>query len=258
MYLPRLLFIVFLWIHHGSLLAFEVELTQTSPQISPNFSTILHKDEALFVRIQYQSEQPLRFQARGLLNDIQNEKNVRYNPSPVYAQGKGEAIAWLAYDGPTSINKIRVNIYNQQWQQIGSQDLNLSANWTNRIASTPTPIADWAQTLNNIQQNSVSTAAMNTESSFLFGFLMQIMFLMTPGYLILQIYTLCKYEDNWRKAARIPLFVMIPLGIYTIFALIAGSNLWPLMLIFISPFSFIYLLGVVILKYLRRNEAYFS
>lgn len=257
MHLSRLLFIIFLWIYHGSLLAFEVKLTQTSPQTSPSFSTILHKDEALFVRIQYQSEQPLRFQARGLLNGIENEKNVRYNPSPVYAQGQGDAIAWIAYDSPTSINKIRVNIYNQQWQQIGSQDLNLSINWTNHTASTPTPIADWAQTLNNIQQNSVSTAAMNTESSFFFGFLMQMMFLMTPGYLILQIYTLRKYEGNWKKAVRIPLFVMIPLGVYTIFALMAGSNLWPLMLIFISPFSFIYLLGVIILRNLRR-EARFS
>jgi hypothetical protein len=41
---------------------------------------------------------------------------------------------------------------------------------------------------------------------------------------------------------------MIPLLLYTLAALAAGSNLWPLMLIFLTPLAFLYLLAVIILK----------
>ena len=34
---------------------------------------------------------------------------------------------------------------------------------------------------------------------------------------------------------------MVPLLAHTVFAFVSGSNLWPLMLIFVSPAAFIYL-----------------
>ncbi|MDZ7669842.1 MAG: hypothetical protein U5Q16_10610 [Gammaproteobacteria bacterium] len=38
--------------------------------------------------------------------------------------------------------------------------------------------------------------------------------------------------------------MLVPLTGYTIFALLAGSNLWPLMLLFLTPLAFLYLAGV--------------
>jgi hypothetical protein len=48
-----------------------------------------------------------------------------------------------------------------------------------------------------------------------------------------------------------PLVLMVPLAAYTLFAVFAGSNLWPLMLLFLTPLAFSYLAGVTLLKVAR-------
>jgi hypothetical protein len=75
-----------------------------------------------------------------------------------------------------------------------------------------------------------------------------------PGYFVLQIYVWRKWQGKWRKAALLPLIVMLPLLIYTVFALMMGSNLWPLMLIFITPILFLYLCVVALFKHLSENQ----
>lgn len=62
-----------------------------------------------------------------------------------------------------------------------------------------------------------------------------------PGYWVLQILLAKSYDGGWRLAVLMPLIVMVPLLAYTVFAFVSGSNLWPLMLIFVSPAAFIYL-----------------
>ena len=59
-----------------------------------------------------------------------------------------------------------------------------------------------------------------------------------PGYWVLQ-YVLAKnYDGGWRIAALTPLVVMVPLIAYTAFAFAAGSNMWPVLLILVSPVAF--------------------
>ena len=62
-----------------------------------------------------------------------------------------------------------------------------------------------------------------------------------PGYFVLQVYAARRWDGNWRWAALAPLIVMVPLLGYTVFALAAGSNLWPLLLILTAPVAFLYL-----------------
>lgn len=68
-----------------------------------------------------------------------------------------------------------------------------------------------------------------------------------PGYLILQIRMGLRYRGGWRTAALAPLVVMAPLLLYTAAAFVAQSNLWPLLLILVSPFAFGYLVIVGLL-----------
>ena len=69
-----------------------------------------------------------------------------------------------------------------------------------------------------------------------------------PGYWILQVVLARRYDGGWRVAALLPLAVMIPLALYTAFAFAAGSNLWPLLIIFVSPLGFLYLIVVTAAK----------
>jgi hypothetical protein len=69
-----------------------------------------------------------------------------------------------------------------------------------------------------------------------------------PGYFILQAILWRRWEGGWRRAALLPLVVAAPITAYTVFALLAGSNLWPLVMLFTLPFAFLYLLALVIAR----------
>jgi hypothetical protein len=69
-----------------------------------------------------------------------------------------------------------------------------------------------------------------------------------PGYWGLQYFMAKQYDGGWRIAALVPLVVMVPLLAYTAFAFVAGSNLWPLMLILASPLAFVYLVIVMAIR----------
>ncbi|MBS0288591.1 MAG: hypothetical protein JSS07_00970 [Proteobacteria bacterium] len=229
-----------LLIFSKAILALTVNLTETSPASG----NVLNKDEPIYIRITYNSDLPLRFQAIGLLQGNIIENHGRFNPSPVYPAGEGEAIAWVAYHQTTRIDAIRVKISNEDWQLIEAKDLPFSAQWLQNSTKPENPVPTWALRLNNEQQSTVETPSNNMATMYL----SRMIFLMAIGYWILQVYTLRKYQSGWRKAVAIPLYISIPLCIFALFALFAGSNLWPLMILFISPFLFIYLVLVMAIK----------
>ena len=72
-------------------------------------------------------------------------------------------------------------------------------------------------------------------------FLGSVAMLALPGYWILQVILAKRCTGGWRIAALVPLVVMVPLVIWTAIAFAAESNLWPLMLILVSPVAFVYL-----------------
>jgi hypothetical protein len=76
-----------------------------------------------------------------------------------------------------------------------------------------------------------------------------------PGYFILQIYLFLRSRGRWRTAVALPLVGTVPLIAYTLYALMAGSNLWPLMLLFSMPFAFVYLVAVWLAKGLWGRPA---
>ena len=51
-------------------------------------------------------------------------------------------------------------------------------------------------------------------------------------------------RGGWRVAALLPLLVLIPVLVVTIYGLWQGSNLWPLFLIFLAPVLLLYQVGL--------------
>ncbi|HHT0593243.1 TPA: hypothetical protein ACTXXA_002014 [Legionella anisa] len=239
----RFFFLIgFLLSYNTIALALKVELSDTSPA-SP---AVLHQDEALYVLIHYQSEQPLRFQAIGTYLGQELKTNVRMNPSQAYPAGEGQAIAWVSYYKATSIDSVRVTVYNANWQPLETKSLSLSATWQEDHSNATHPKAPWVNELNKQQQASVAAIQQPLASGDIL--FIQLLFWSIPIYWILQLITLWKWSGTWRKIACIPLFFSIPLLIYTVFALLAESNLWPLMMLFITPVILLVLLIIMIMK----------
>ncbi|KTD58884.1 hypothetical protein [Legionella shakespearei] len=222
--------------------ALHVELMETSPA-SP---TVLYQDEALYVLIHYKSERPLRFQAVGKYRDQEIMVNVRLNPSQAYPEGEGQAIAWVAYDKPTEIDALKVTVYNENWQPLETKMMMLSAIWQEGNSQRTHSQAPWVKRLNQEQQASVSKS--QEPLSWWDVLFFQLLYLSVPLYWILQITVLLRWPEEWRKTACLPLLISIPLLVYTLYALYKQSNLWPLMMLFITPITLLILLVIMIYK----------
>lgn len=66
------------------------------------------------------------------------------------------------------------------------------------------------------------------------------------GYFPLQAYALKVLGGRRRCVAFVPLCGMIPVLVVTMAALVQGSNLWPLLLLFTAPFAALFLVLLLV------------
>lgn len=64
------------------------------------------------------------------------------------------------------------------------------------------------------------------------------------AYFFLQLFMGLRYRGRWLIAAMVPLVVMVPIVIHAALAFLAGSNLWPILIVLVAPLAFLYLLAV--------------
>lgn len=239
----------------------QTAVRATIVEIDPKTESVLHANEPLSVHIMYQSDVPLRFETAGYSSGVKIQKSVAMNTAPSYPAGSGEAIAWLSYGKETSIDEIRIKISDKYWKQLDSLSVPINMKWNGITPQKWRERAPWVTQLNSVHQNMTSQAIRVSASGNAGGFdmldiLFPLMAWTIPLYFFLQIYMLKKYQGAWRKAALAPLLVMAPLLAYTGIALFAKSNLWPLMMLFVTPVLALYLIGVVTCRYfLQRAQA---
>ena len=70
-----------------------------------------------------------------------------------------------------------------------------------------------------------------------------------PGYFVLQILFGLRWSGWWRIAALAPLAIMVPAIGHAVFALSAGSNIWPIVMILTAPIGFLYLVIAAIARH---------
>jgi hypothetical protein len=91
----------------------------------------------------------------------------------------------------------------------------------------------------------------------IFGYVMYLVCIWggTLGYPILQYLAIKRMSGAWRVFAYLPLIPMAVVIVVTVMATFQESNIWPVLLIFVSPVLLVYLLALLVLHYLlvRRN-----
>jgi hypothetical protein len=228
--------------------------------IDPPTDVTLSAREPIYVRLSYRSDRPLRFQAGGYLSGAEVTHSASFNPAPVYPAGRGEAIVWISYDQATAIDEVRIGVAGEDWTALDERSLPVNTIWNGMPSQTRRQPAAWVRTLSAEQQAMVAARAWSDGpagdgDSGLWGLLLMVMGWSIPGYLGLQVYMLMRYEGRWRRLALLPLWVMVPLLGYTLFALLAGSNLWPLVMLFLAPFAFVYLMVVLSIRTMSGRSA---
>jgi hypothetical protein len=76
-----------------------------------------------------------------------------------------------------------------------------------------------------------------------------------PGYVWLQARSWRRWTGVWRTAAQLAFGLMAMVLAYTLVALVKGSNLWPLMLMFSMPVAFGYLAALAVARRLFARSA---
>ena len=210
----------------------------------------LATDDALYVHIHYQSDQPLRFQIHAS-GPGDKQAGAMMNPSPAYPAGEGEAIAWIAFREYFKPDSLTLRVSSHSWKTISEIALDSSVFWSPGAERQPRP--EWVTRLSSEQQQTVTQDMQQAYSHSSGGvdWLIMLMAWSVPGYFILQTWIWRRWHDNWRRAGLLPLWASTPITGYTLFALLMGSNLWPLAMLFLMPVLFGYLLVIATIRMIK-------
>lgn len=212
--------------------------------VDPPARTRLRANDPVSVRIAYRSVAPRRFRVHAYLGGAE-VTSLHSNPMPAYPAGEGEAIGWIAAPLTADVDELRVVTMDADWHPLDSVTVGYQASWSESGAARAP--AAWVGTLNAAQQQMARDAIREVPGAGpLDTLVVMLMGWSVPGYFILQAHTAARYRRRWRRAALLPLLIMLPVVVYTLFALVAGSNLWPLVLLFVAPVAFLYLAAVAL------------
>ena len=79
------------------------------------------------------------------------------------------------------------------------------------------------------------------------GMPLDLLWLTIPAYVVVQAVAMARSSGGFRVAAVLPLFVMVPVLIFTLVDLARESNLWPILILFASPLALLYVAVVALL-----------
>jgi len=189
--------------------------------VDPGIKTRLGSDEKLFVKVEYESDIPLRFQALAMRAGSLLEVGVIKNPAALHPTGHGEALAWVLYTNLTHADAVRVTAFDPKWKEIAQVVADVEVTWTGLAAETPRQEAEWVEPL--VKTDWRQTDFVFDPSPRRYGWLFDIFFFLNvaslPAYLLLQLHMLYRYRYRWRELAMIPIFPYLIVGFYTLVGL---------------------------------------
>jgi hypothetical protein len=224
----------------------EFSITDSHPGLSGQ----LRAWGRLYVKLAYRSDQPVGFHIDGYAAG-KKVPGASSNIAPSYPAGEGEALVWIAFGKAATIDEIRIAALDQRWQPLSAIRVPARLEWSPDASKNGPPPA-WATRLDAEQQQlgKRQDQATGAKHRGLGERVVGIGALAILGYLVLQPMMISWLSGRWRIAAFVPLIAMVPLFLHAGYAFAVGSNLWPLGLIFFTPFATLYLLALAGVRWL--------
>lgn len=198
-------------------------------------------------RIHYQADAPVRLVLRPYRDGQPVEEGVYYSGSPHYPAGSGEAYGWFAFDSTQSIDEIRAIANDVFGNEFATASVRRTLEWSESAA--PTEQAAWVAPLKeSTDALSQSQQPVQVGSGLVALVVMQVIFACIPLSVAVQIFSLCKLEGNLQFLARLSAFAMAALWLFVLVTGIAGSNLSPIWLVFLSPLFLLFLMALLIAR----------
>lgn len=220
--------------------------------VDPAAAAVVPLNRAIHGHISYTMDAPVRFVLTGYRNGQPVEGTN--SGSPTYAPGSGETSAWFSFHEPHWIDEIRAEATaTDGWGTVIAHDSIMRTIEWRPGAAAPAEDA-WVEMLRQAPKDIIERPSQ--EESFFDWILLsvvQLAFLLVPFSVALQIYAWCKLEGRPKQLARISGYLMAALWLFVIVTAMAGSNLSPIWLVFLSPFFVLYL--AMLIRWSRRTAA---
>ena len=226
-------------------------------ETSPSGDASLGTQEQFWVRIEYQTDEPISLWARPYRNGVQVRKAMS-NASSTYS-GSGQALGWFALIEPGEVDEVRILAGGgkpyREWE-VARRPVNLR--WTGQ-ASADVSRAQWVPELLKMEQTRNREAAQRRanepvsigEISLFNGFMLIVVTLFLAGVCI-PIWTAWKWRGGWRLAAAIPAAIML----FVVMRIVVDTardptshNLWPFEIL---QFGIGAVLVIGVLRWARR------
>ncbi len=222
----------------------------TIGDLDPSASSTLGNEDSLYVRVVYESERPLRFQAIGMLAGLPQQVGAIRNPAALHAPGNGEALVWVSYTNPTHIDAVGVTVMDEKWTELYTLTQAVDVKWQGVSAEQPRTPADWVKALLRAEQRKIDY--FYDPSPKKYGMLYDIVFILSmiaiPAYILLQLHMLWRYQYRWRELAMIPIFPYLILMFYMLVGLDIDESLKITFLFRYTPLAFLYLVALWLAK----------
>ena len=191
--------------------------------VDPAGSATLSNDEKLYVKVRYETDVPVRFQAIAMLDGSPLEVGAIKNPATLHAAGTGEALAWVMYLNPTHVDAVRIVVLDEKWQPVLQLSHEADVTWNDVTPAKPRQLAEWVSPLIKAELRKMDYLYDPAPQKY--GVLFDILFFLNlasiPVYVLLQLHMLWHYRYRWRELAVIPIFPYIIVGFYVV----AGLNI---------------------------------
>ncbi len=231
----------------------RVQVLETDPATPAE----LGKWEQFYVRVGYETDRPAYVRGTAFLDG--KPVTSMTSGSVRHEAGAGEAFFWFAYTTPARVDLVVMTAHDAATNQaIAQAAISVDLTWTGAPVGAARPRPDWVVRMQAEQDRRVkeqSDAYMNRPTPWWATLLFFGLMWSAPGYFVLQAVALWRWRGGWRTAAMVPLLPMAAVLLYTIAAFRAGSNLFPLVLIFASPPALLYLVVLMILRRRRLRAA---
>ena len=232
------------------MLSLLIRVLVTLGAIDPAVSSVLGNEDSLYVRVHYESEIPLRFQAIGMHSGLPLQVGAIRNPAALHAPGDGEALVWVSYTNPTHIDAVSVTVMDEKWEKLYALTEAADVRWQGISAEQPRTPADWVKTLLRAEERKIDYVYDPSPKKY--GLLYDIVFILSmisiPAYILLQLHMLWRYQYRWRELAMIPVFPYLILGFYLLVGLDIDKSLWVTFLFRYTSLAFLYLVALWLAK----------
>jgi len=232
----------------------QAELLVKVVATDPLAETTLGRNEAFYVRVEFNSDEPISIWARPYFKGKQ--VNAKSNPSFPHS-GLGYALGWFELEGPLEVDEVRILVGSRSRGEFvaASYPVKIIGSAATAEPRTRDAWVDEMRREEQILQRQAYEKRMNEpismgSSIFMSLFMLLMLVVLVSGFAA-PAWALWKWHGGWRVAAAVPAALMAFVVLRIIFGVShdpTSHNLWPFEILLWGVVSLVIMGGLVIAR----------